>query len=73
MRHSKSRFIESRSEDPDISGDARRVGTGAVRKPHLLFSHLVGTVGNSADAVRFPTAPTGEGANYVATGSVDTY
>ena len=25
MRHSKSRFIE----------DARRVGTGAVRKPHL--------------------------------------
>ena len=40
MRHSKSRFIESRSacpdsigEDPDISGDARRVGTGVVRKP----------------------------------------
>ena len=37
MRHSKSRFIDSRSacpdaigEDPDISGDARRVGTGAV-------------------------------------------
>ena len=30
MRHAKSRFIESRSEDPDISGDARRVGTGAV-------------------------------------------
>ena len=22
-------------EDPDISGDARRVGTGAVRKTHL--------------------------------------
>ena len=35
MRHSKSRFIESRSEDPDIPGDARRVRTGAVRKPHL--------------------------------------
>ena len=30
MRHAKSRFIESRSEDPDLSGDARRVGTGAV-------------------------------------------
>ena len=26
MRHSKSRLVESRSEDPDISGDARRVG-----------------------------------------------
>ena len=38
MRHAKSRFIEFRSacpdsigEDPDISGDARRVGTGAVK------------------------------------------
>ena len=59
MRHSKSRFIESRSEDPNISGDARRVGTGAVRKPYLPFSRLVGTVSNSADAVRLETAPTG--------------
>ena len=56
MGHSKSRFIE----------DARRVGTGAVRKPHLPFSRLVGTVSNSADAVRletlvtiYRTAPTG--------------
>ena len=48
MRRSKSRFIE----------DARRVGTGAVRKPHLPFSRLVGTVSNSADAVRLETAPT---------------
>ena len=47
MRHSKSRFIESRSEDPDISGDARRVGTGAVRnrtyqgrKCLFIFAHL---------------------------------
>ena len=31
MGHSKSRLVESRSEDPDLSGDARRVGTGAVR------------------------------------------
>ena len=49
MRHSKSRFIE----------DARRVGTGAVRIPYLLFSHLVGTVFSCADAVRLQTAPTG--------------
>ena len=42
MGHSKSRFIE----------DARRVGTGAVRKPHLPFYRLVGTVSNCADAVR---------------------
>ena len=35
MRHSKSRLVESHSEDPDISGDVRRVGTGAVGKPHL--------------------------------------
>ena len=49
MRHSKSRFIK----------DARRVGTGAVRKPHLPFPRLVGTVSNSADAVRLETAPTG--------------
>ena len=33
--------------------------TGAVRKPHLPFSRLVGTVSNSADAVRLETAPTG--------------
>ena len=33
--------------------------TGAVRKPHLPFSPLVGTVSNSADAVRLETAPTG--------------
>ena len=59
MRHAKSRFIESRSEDPEISGDAPRVGTGAVRKPHLPFSRLVGTVSNCADAVRLETAPTG--------------
>ena len=42
MRHFKSRFIEFRSEDPDISGDARRVGTGAVRKPHLPGGETVG-------------------------------
>ena len=35
--------------------------TGAVRKPHLPFSRLVGTVSNSADAVRLETAPTGLG------------
>ena len=35
--------------------------TGAVRRPHLPFSRLVGTVSNSADAVRLETAPTGEG------------
>ena len=34
--------------------------TGAVRKPHLPFCRLVGTVSNSADAVRLETAPTGE-------------
>ena len=33
--------------------------TGAVRKPHLPFSRLVGTVSNSAYAVRLETAPTG--------------
>ena len=33
--------------------------TGAVRKPSLTFSRLVGTVSNSADAVRLQTAPTG--------------
>ena len=33
--------------------------TGAVRKPHLPFSRLVGTVSNCADAVRLETAPTG--------------
>ncbi len=32
--------------------------TGAVRKPHLPFSRLVGTVSNCADAVRLETAPT---------------
>ena len=35
--------------------------TGAVRKPHLPFSRLVGTVSNSADAVRLDIAPTGLG------------
>ena len=80
MRHSKSRSIKSRSacllsacrspdtigENSDISGDARRVGTGAARKPNLPFSRLVGTVSNCADAVRleilvtiYRTAPTG--------------
>ena len=43
MRHAKSRFIKSRSEDPDVSGDARRVGTGAVRKPHLPGGFLLET------------------------------
>ena len=33
--------------------------TGAVRKPYLPFCRLVGTVSNSADAVRLKTAPTG--------------
>ena len=33
--------------------------TGAVRRPHLPFCRLVGTVSNSADAVRLETAPTG--------------
>ena len=33
--------------------------TGAVRKPHLPFCRLVGTVSNCADAVRLETAPTG--------------
>ena len=33
--------------------------TGVVRKPHLPFSCLVGTVSNCADAVRLKTAPTG--------------
>ena len=33
--------------------------TGAVRKPHVPFYRLVGTVSNSADAVRLETAPTG--------------
>ena len=32
--------------------------TGAVRKPDLPFSRLVGTVSNSAYAVRLETAPT---------------
>ena len=32
---------------------------GAVRRPHLPFSRLVGTVSNCADAVRLETAPTG--------------
>ena len=49
MRHSKSRFIEN----------ARRVGTGAVRKLHVPFSRLVGAVSNCAYAVRLETAPTG--------------
>ena len=35
--------------------------TGAVRKPLLPFSRLVGTVSNCADAVRLETAPTGLG------------
>ena len=33
--------------------------TGAVRRPHLPFSRLVGTVSNCAYAVRLETAPTG--------------
>ena len=33
--------------------------TGAVRKPHLPFYRLVGTVSNCAYAVRLETAPTG--------------
>ena len=33
--------------------------TGAVRKPHLPFSRLAGTVSNCAYAVRLETAPTG--------------
>ena len=33
--------------------------TGAVRKPHLPFCRLVGTVSNCAYAVRLETAPTG--------------
>ena len=33
--------------------------TGAVRKPYVPFCRLVGTVSNSADAVRLETAPTG--------------
>ena len=33
--------------------------TGAVRRPLLPFSRLVGTVSNSADVVRLETAPTG--------------
>ena len=33
--------------------------TGAVRKPNLPVSCLVGTVSNCADAVRLKTAPTG--------------
>ena len=32
--------------------------TGVVRKPHLPFSRLVGTVSNSADAVQLETAST---------------
>ena len=42
--------------------DLRVKGTlqpGAVRNPPLPFSRLVGTVSNSADAVRLETAPTG--------------
>ena len=35
------------------------LSTGAVRKPPLPFSRLVGTVSNSADVVRLETAPTG--------------
>ena len=34
-------------------------GAKAVRKPNLPFFRLVGTVFNSADAVRLETAPTG--------------
>ena len=33
--------------------------TGAVSKPHLPVSRLVGTVSNCADVVRLQTAPTG--------------
>ena len=33
--------------------------TGAVRKLHVPFSRLVGTVSNCAYAVRLETAPTG--------------
>ena len=33
--------------------------TGVVRIPPLPFYRLVGTVSNSADAVRLETAPTG--------------
>ena len=36
---------------------------GAVSKPHLPFSHLVGAVSNCAYAVRLKTAPTGPGEN----------
>ena len=32
---------------------------GVVRKPPLPFCRLVGTVSNSADAMRLETAPTG--------------
>ena len=42
--------------------------TGAVRKPHVPFSRstdLVGTVSNSADAVRLETAPTARGGESV--------
>ena len=36
-----------------------RHANGAVRKPPLPFSRLVGTVSNCADVVRLETAPTG--------------
>ena len=30
MRHSKSRLVESRSEDPDVSGDADESAPGRL-------------------------------------------
>ena len=39
--------------------------SGAVRKPHLPFYRLVGTVSNCAYAVRLETAPTGGASVYL--------
>ena len=39
--------------------------TGAVRIPHLPFSRLVCTVGNSAYPVQLETAPTGDESIYL--------
>ena len=47
MRHSKSRFIESRSEDPDFSGRAYAVRLETA------------PTGHGGNAVRLETAPTG--------------
>ena len=54
MADTRSLYIPANIVDLRIN---ETLQTGAVRKPPLPFSRLVGTVSNSADAVRLGNRP----------------